>query len=118
MRLSQCLLRYARGKDDGFTSFCSGFIGAFLGMMLENKENWYNWRMFLGGRAIHMVYNSLVNRGYIKENSMNYAYAFAFCSSLIAKGYFHEPKIINPELFKLYKGFSHLSEGENIWHYC
>ncbi|KAL4487883.1 hypothetical protein ABPG72_022743 [Tetrahymena utriculariae] len=118
MKLVQCLLRRVRQKEDGFNSFVSGFLGAFIGMMFENKKNWYTWRMYLGGRAIEMLYNSLINKGYINKNAIHFSFAFAIGSTLIAKGYFHEPRIVENEVFKLYKKFANLSNGEVIWHYC
>lgn len=62
--------------------------------MFENKRNWYTWRMYLGGRALEMIYNSLTNRGYFPRNPIHFSLAFAVGSSLISKGYFHEPKIL------------------------
>ena len=118
MRLSQCILRYFRGKDDGFIAFFCGFLGAFVGMMFENPKNYYTWRMYIGSRAIEMIYGSLINRGIIKKNAMHYTYAFALCSTLVAKGYTHDPMIVDKEIFKLYHSFSHLSKEEDILHIC
>lgn len=114
--LLQCFMRHARGKEDGLNAFVSGFVGAYIGLMFENKNNWYTWRMYLGGRAIDMVYNGLVNRGYLKRSGWNYTIGFAIASTLIAKGYFHEPNIIENDVFKLYASFAKLSEGEKTWH--
>lgn len=112
----QCLMRYYRGKEDGVNAFVSGFIGAFIGMMVENKKNYYTWRMFLGGRAIETLLNGLVNRGYIKKKGWFDTVSFAVSSSLIAKGYFYDPKIIENDVFKLYTSFAKLGIPEKTWH--
>lgn len=91
------------------TSFFSAFMASYIGLYLENPSNWYTWRMYLGGRAIDMIFTALANRGIFKKKAIHYSYAFAICSTLIAKGYFHEPRIVEGEVFKLYSGFSNLN---------
>lgn len=64
--------------------------------------------MFLGARAIDMVYRTLVKKGILKDSAMNYTLGYCIGSFLISSQYFTEPINLS-DCVPLYRKFAYLT---------
>lgn len=60
LKFIQCFLRSVRGQEDGWNAMISGFIAGGLSFMTQEENVKYIVRVYLFGRAVDCIYQSLV----------------------------------------------------------
>lgn len=117
MKATTCSLRKLTKRNSPINAFLSGFLAGFISLNIQEKGTWFYWRMFLGARAMDMVYRTLVKKGILKDSGMNYTLGYCIGSFLISSQYFVEP-INLLDCVPLYRKFAYSSQNETIWHWC
>jgi hypothetical protein len=63
----QCLLRIIRNKEDGWNALISGAISGGVSFMTQEERVKYIVRVYLFGRAVDCIYQSLVQQYHISH---------------------------------------------------
>lgn len=111
-------MRWIRKKDDGLNSLVGGMLGGYVGSKTLNKGYWYIFLMFVASRIISSFHQILMKEGYLNPNRSHFHVftLFTFANILHSEGYFMEPDILNPDMYKLYERMSVLTPNEQRWH--
>ncbi|KAM3130518.1 hypothetical protein pb186bvf_017327 [Paramecium bursaria] len=114
----QCLLRQIRNKEDPYNSIISGFIAGAVSFSTQEENVQYIVRVYLFGRAVDCIYQSMVQKEYFRHRKIIPVVIFAIMSSLISYCYFFEPELLPLDTYKMYNNFSQQSMNDSIWHMC
>ena len=118
LRTIKCALRWIRHKDDGLNSLLGGMAAGYVGSVTLDKNYWYILLMFVASRIISSYHQILTKKGYLSSNRNNFHYfmLFMFGNIVHGYGYFIEPDILKPDIYKLYERMSVLTPYEKRWH--
>ena len=95
-----------------------GMAAGYVGSRTLHKDYWYILLMFVGSRIISSYHQILMKKGYL---DISHAHFHNFILFLLANivhsyGYFIEPDILRPDIYKLYERMSVLTPYEKRWH--
>ncbi len=114
LKVVNCGMRLIRKRQEGFDAFLSGFLAGFISICLKTKKSRITWGLFFLARSVDAIYNSLLNKGYIKKKSWDYIVMFGLCNVLCGYCFAVEPGCNNPGLNKFYGFFANEDYGDVI----
>jgi len=102
LKLSHCLLRKIRGKEDGWNASISGFLAGLLSISSRPEKSRVLWGVFLLSRSMDCIYWALINRKIIKKRWFDYIVWFSTANVLTGYAFAVEPSLVPPSMFKFY----------------
>ena len=108
LKLSMCVLRKIRNRDDQVNNFFSGALAGFFSIAFLEKVSRMTWSGYLLARAFDAMYKHLVNKKVIKKKEWHYIVIFAIMYGFYGYCIALENDVMPPSIGKffnsVYKG--------------